>query len=319
MACLLLGNPLAPCSEQAFQARDRTTGPVHQTAELFQGGLVLSLRSTHPLRFWALILLALATTTIAGGHLWERQLSERLRQAHRAGDLDKCMSYGEKLETLQWLPPELPSEFADCRRAIAQRHWQNGKLTAALTLQQELVDSIGREDLLKQQDQRQLQRWLSELRNMALSAFKAGDIDAAINLLEPLEANRRLAHGSLSLGLKEAWERNRLEHERLQRLIKQERWWAALESMNRLDHPWWQKQANSLREEVEGAIESLAEKQEHSSHGDGPTHTVPELELDAAVNKRMNQGMEAWSAFETACISLGGRVVENGPESLCKR
>ncbi len=276
-------------------------------------------RSHQQLRFWALIVLALVATVIAGGHLWKRQLPERLRQAFRAGDLLACMHYSEQLTALQWLNPEPPRELALCRRAMALRHWQNGDPAAALALQQDLINSSSGEDLLQQQDQRQLLRWRNELLSKAMSAFKTGEIDAAIRLLEPLDAKDATAGGKLSDQWKESWERNRLEHQRLQRLVKQESWWEALGSLNRLDHPWWQQQTASIRKEVEAAIASIDNRPEHTSHGDGPTHTVPELELNAAVNQRIEQGMEAWSAFEAACTALGGRVVEAGPETICQR
>ena len=192
-------------------------------------------RSHQQLRFWALIVLALVATVIAGGHLWKRQLPERLRQAFRAGDLLACMHYSEQLTALQWLNPDPPRELALCRRAMALRHWQNGDPAAALALQQDLINSSSEQDLLQQQDQRQLLRWRNELLSKAMSAFKTGEIDAAIRLLEPLDAKDATAGGKLSDQWKESWERNRLEHQRLQRLVKQESWWEALGSLNRLD------------------------------------------------------------------------------------
>ena len=41
--------------------------------------------------------------------------------------------------------------------------------------------------------------------------------------------------------------------------------------------------------------------------------------LDAAVRRRIREGMEPWKAFETGCADVGGRVEEEGPESLCRR
>ena len=40
--------------------------------------------------------------------------------------------------------------------------------------------------------------------------------------------------------------------------------------------------------------------------------------LNTAVNQRLSEGMDPWSAFVTGCSDLGGTLVEEGPESLCK-
>ena len=40
--------------------------------------------------------------------------------------------------------------------------------------------------------------------------------------------------------------------------------------------------------------------------------------LNTAVQEKLKQGMEAWTAFESGCRSLGGQVVEDGPESFCR-
>jgi hypothetical protein len=46
---------------------------------------------------------------------------------------------------------------------------------------------------------------------------------------------------------------------------------------------------------------------------------VPEAQLDAEVRKRLARGENDWAAFEAACRSLGGKVVEAGPETACQR
>jgi hypothetical protein len=37
------------------------------------------------------------------------------------------------------------------------------------------------------------------------------------------------------------------------------------------------------------------------------------------VQRRIAAGAEEWQAFEKACLELGGRIVEAGPESACQR
>jgi hypothetical protein len=46
---------------------------------------------------------------------------------------------------------------------------------------------------------------------------------------------------------------------------------------------------------------------------------VPGAQLEAAVQKHLARGLDEWQAFEKGCRELGGRVVEAGPESACRR
>ena len=66
-------------------------------------------------------------------------------------------------------------------------------------------------------------------------------------------------------------------------------------------------------------IDQRKDLDEHHNHGELPAHTVPNSALDAAVQRRIREGMEPWKAFETGCADVGGRVEEEGPESLCRR
>ena len=101
--------------------------------------------------------------------------------------------------------------------------------------------------------------------------------------------------------------------------MKQQRWWEALDSLNRIDHPWWRQRSEPLREEVQRGLEKLkGADREHDVHGSLP-HTVSAEKLDALVQRRIAAGMDEWQAFQEACRELGGKIVEAGPESACQR
>ena len=40
--------------------------------------------------------------------------------------------------------------------------------------------------------------------------------------------------------------------------------------------------------------------------------------LDEMVRKRVAAGVPDWQAFGEACRTMGGRVVDNGPEATCQ-
>jgi hypothetical protein len=117
----------------------------------------------------------------------------------------------------------------------------------------------------------------------------------------------------------EIWNRNQLEQRRLVQLVEQERWWEALDSLNKLDHPWWQQEARATRQQVENAIQALDAAQEHQQHPAVHADVISGDALDAAVQDQLRQGLDPWTAFSTGCSHLGGRVEEDGPESFCRR
>ena len=242
----------------------------------------------------------------------------RLREAASRGDLESCLRYGEQLAALRWLDREAPIEQAICRRRQAELAWKEGDSTQALNLQSQLVNSnVGSEEQ-RRIDRARLLQWRKTLRERALDQFRAGDLEQALITLRPLEQKGQRPGTRLSDSLRETWNRNKVDHERLKDNVQRQQWWEALSVLNQLDHPWWQTHALPLRRQVEEAIQNLRDRQEHHSHGALPAHTVDPERLNAAVEDRLSSGMDPWSAFIAGCADLGGVLVEEGPESLCK-
>jgi tetratricopeptide (TPR) repeat protein len=261
------------------------------------------------------VTLGLVLSGIGAVYLWERQLPDRLRQASQRGDLDACLRYSNQLMALSWLGGDAPLEQARCRRNKARQLWQARQWEQALGLQLQLINSSG----ATMADRLLLQSWEDELEQMALRRFHQGDLNGALALLEPIGENHKAGGSSLGDNLREVWNSNRYQLERARKLSEQQRWWEAIDALNRIDHPWWKQQSGSIRNRVETGINSLARNQrDKDSHGSLP-HTVPAQELDAQVQRRIAEGMDEWSAFLSACKALGGRIVEAGPETACRR
>ena len=267
------------------------------------------------LQLWVVGTLTLVLSLASGALWWERQLPGRLRQALDSEDWSSCLELTEQLAALRWLEEGASKEQAHCRRQRAAQLWNDGDQAAALLVQQQLVQS----DQAGARDEEQLQLWRKELRELAMQRFRAGDLERSIALLEPLERAATNSGNRFSDSLRETWNRNRLEAERLDQLVDQQRWWEALDSHNRLDHPWWQAQTQSQRGTVEQAIARIGDSQEHHQHGDGRSDVISGSQLDRAVQQQLDRGLEPWQAFEAGCRSLGGQVEEDGPESFCRR
>ncbi len=250
---------------------------------------------------------------------WERQLPNKLRHAAREGDLEACLRFGEQLAALRWLGTGSLKEQALCRRRQAKIFWTEDNVAEALKLQRRLVQSEQEDASQQKRDRNQLDEWETEIRDQALVLFRNGKFEQAIARLTPLEGSKTPGSSALSDTLKETWNRNRLDYQRLKALIDKERWWEALDSLNRLDHPWWQQRAEKQRDRVEAAIEQLRDTEEHQQHGSTDPNVIAGAELEAAVQKELKAGTDPWDAFQSACRLLGGHVEEDGPESFCRR
>ena len=193
-----------------------------------------------------------------------------------------------------------------------------GDTAAALKLQRQLVQSDRGTARQRQTDRDTLAIWQQRLRDQALALFRDGELDAAVALLSPLEGKPR------PRGRAERHPPGNLEPQPRglcagAGLIQAERWWEALDNLNRLDHPWWQAHAAPAQEKVLAAIERLRETQEHHQHGESSPDVIGGALLDGEVQRHLQDGLEPWDAFERACASLGGAVAEDGPESFCQR
>lgn len=278
---------------------------------------VLALRHHRLPRYWLGLTLGLVAAAVGGVHWWEQQLPLKLQEAARAGRLDACIRHADQLAALRWLGGRAPQEQGLCRRRKAAQLWDQGHWSAAMKLQLQLVNSGASQPA----DQQQLVQWQRQLESRALGLFHQGDLQAALVLLAAINADHRSDGAALGDNLRDSWTRNRMLRDRGQQLIKQQRWWEALDALNRIDHPWWKGQTKVLRQQVQLGIARLRrqEDKQHEGHGETNPSNVPLAEFDALVSGKIAAGMDDGQAFERACKELGGKVVETGPESACRR
>jgi len=277
----------------------------------------LAIRRHRLPRFWLVLTLGLVGCGVGAAYWWEQQLPARLEQAARSGRLDDCLRYGEQLAALRWLGGQAPLNQGRCRRLKAAELWRQGAWGPALRLQLQLVNSgAGGSD-----DQRTLLQWQNALELRARELYRHGDLQGALQLLAGLDAAHNSEGTAIGDSLRDDWNRNRWQKERAQQLIPQQRWWEALDALNRIEHPWWREQTQGLRRQVERGIAGLRRQHqaEHDAHSGGLPSNVPEGQLNALIEAKLAQGMDDWQAFSSACRELGGQVVEAGPETACRR
>jgi len=249
---------------------------------------------------------------------WQRQLPGRLRQAAATGRLERCVRLGRQLGALQTLQPAQQALVEGCLRRQARQRWDQGQWWSALDLQRRLIarsaDPVA--------EGQQLQRWRGVLRQRVISLYRQQGLEPALDLLQASGESRFPDGQELRNSLREHWAANRYDLAAARSAASDQRWWDALNRLNHLDHPWWQQQAVPLRRQVLAAIADLRRHQENEdSHGGGHGGgvAVDPQQLDGRIRLYLGQGLSDWAAFQRACGDLGGRIVEDGPESSCLR
>jgi hypothetical protein len=277
----------------------------------------LAIRRHRLPRFWLVLTLGLVGGGVAGAYWWEQQLPARLEAAARSGRLDDCLRYGEQLAALRWLGGQAPLNQGQCRRLKAAQLWRQGAWAEALRLQLQLVNS----GASRSEDQRTLLQWQNALERQARELYRRGDLEGALRVLAGLDAAHNSEGTAIGDSLRDDWNRNRWQKERAEQLIRQRRWWEALDALNRIEHPWWRQHSQGLRRQVEQGIAGLRRQHdaEHDAHSGGLESNVPEAQLNARIEAKLAQGLDDWQAFSSACRELGGKVVEAGPETACRR
>ena len=270
----------------------------------------------HLLQLWVLTTLGIVLAIAGGAFWWEKQLPAQLRNAITNQDYKGCIRTSDQLAALQWLGQRAPAELALCRQRHAEQLWAQGASSQALDLQYKLVVS-GQGDL--DNHRATLNQWQQVIQERSIRLFRQGQLEQSLTLLQPLEIQQRESIRDLRNTFQEIWNRNSVEYTRLGRLVQQERWWEALDSLNRLDHPWWQAIAEEQKKRIEIGLDGFDSGTEHNQHAAQSSDVISGQELDRAVQHQLRQAVEPWDAFQAGCQSLGGQVKEDGPESVCQR
>ncbi len=247
---------------------------------------------------------------------WQSQLPARLQQAVDNDQLDTCLRLGEQLAALRQLNSDEQAIVAGCLREQASRNWQNDRRRLALDQQRQLVLRSGNPAA----EERRLQQWRQQIKREAMETYQRGEARQAMDLLSSSGETRFTDGQQLHASFEDHWATNRYAYSQAASAAASEDWWEALDQLNRLNHPWWQRKALSLQADVRRQAAAMGRSnQPKDSHRDSGDQPISDAELDAAVQRHLSLGLSDWQAFELGCSELGGQVMEQGPESSCQR
>lgn len=271
---------------------------------------------------WQIGLIAVAIAVPAAGWGWQQWQQQRAlsaaRQALVAGNFESCLQQLAPLEHSQTLQPLLNN----CRWQRSQQLAAAGQYPQAL----QLVLLIPTSDRQAPKAQVAAQQWSERVRTEAEQQFLAGNWSAAQQLLKSLPEGTPLTPTASALlaQWQQQWQQDSQAIAQAQAALSQARWWDVDRALLALsDHPYWQPQAQSLRQQAQQSIQQLAQQRPNAAavaeDGTAIAETVGEAELEPRFRQYLAQGLPDYEAWQRACQDLGGQVIDRGPESFCSR
>ncbi|WP_338442428.1 hypothetical protein VZG28_05575 [Synechococcus elongatus IITB4] len=270
---------------------------------------------------WSISLLIVAIAVPASWWGWQnwqqRRILSQAQQALATGDVVTCLDQLAKLSTTQQ-PPAL---LNDCRWQRSQQLAAQGNFPEALQLAL-LIPASDRQAAAAQAAAR---RWGEQVRAQAEQQFLAGNWPAAQKLLNALPAQTPLdpAPSVLLSRWQQQWQQDSQAITQARVALEQARWWDVDRALAKLsDHPYWQPQAQALRQQAQQSIQQLAQQRPNATTvaEDGTViDSVAEAALEPRYRQYLAQGLSDYEAWQRACQDLGGQVIDRGPEAFCSR
>jgi hypothetical protein len=244
-------------------------------------------------------------------------------------DYANCIQAAQRIPVQAALYPEAQALLANCRFAHAQelaRQEQYGEAIAQIL-------AIPPRHPARSKSMAWVNQWSQQVFQQADRQYQSGNLQGAIARLEALPQDTPLRPALLRLGeqWQGEWQRNERAIAQAQQQIRDARWWDARHTLASLSrHPYWQTQSAQLRARVEtgiSALDQLRQQPERTPAAQPGKTSKPPAErgliadtaLDGPYRANLARGLDEWSAWTTACKSLGGRVVDQGPEVICSK
>lgn len=299
-----------------------------------------------------LLVLGLGGAIVVGGvqgirvmQQWQTQRQEEATLAHLQtlamdGNYGECQEQGAAVASTASIYTQVQTLIQGCQTAQAQDLHGQGDLVGAIVLlsqsNQGGLPNPAAPDLTRQ--------WLEELVALTETQLAEGDLAGAMGLVEALpdgvpgvEALRQLQTQWAA-----EWKTNTDLMVSASRSLERGRWLEAHETLKKVSpNPYWQQQIKPLQTQAKAGIDRvmareraakrLAQQQRaaaQSAAKAAPSPIVPATpspesgeftqRLESIYNTYREEGMDELSAWETACTTMGGKVVDQGPESACQ-
>ena len=275
---------------------------------------------------------------------WQVQRQEQALLTHvqaleASKDYGQCRSQGLAVEPTAGVYPEVISAVQSCYLTEAQGLADQGNWQGTLALLADFPSSFDRygeaEALMSQ--------GVAAVVQQAEERLADGDLAGAQALVQELPATTPglEAVTRLTQQWQTEWDQNTELTEAAAALLKRGRWLETKQTLEKVSaNPHWQTEIEPLMTKAQAGIDRVMARERAARRSTMAKRAAPQPQrsaqqpvatpvsapqpspftqrLESVYDTYVDQGMAEWEAWQTACQTMGGTVVDQGPESTCQ-
>ncbi|MGA1265146.1 MAG: hypothetical protein ACO331_14770 [Prochlorothrix sp.] len=264
----------------------------------------------------------------------EQALLTQIQALEASKAYEQCRSQGATVDPTAKIYPEALTVVQSCFLKDAQQQADRGAWAETLAI---LVDFPTQGDRYPEAKSL-MQTGMSALITEAEGILAQGDVEAAIALLQavPTQVPGAEAVTQLTQDWQITWSQNAALKASAEQSLERGRWLEAKQTLDKVsNHPYWQADIKPLMTQAQAGIDrvmaqeraakraAIQRQQQQAQAQQAQAQQQPQLSqfeqrLQSVYDTYVDQGMEEGEAWETSCATLGGTVVDRGPESVCQ-
>lgn len=229
------------------------------------------------------------------------------------GEYRQCIEQGATIASESRFYPDATLLIQRCQFAEAQKLAESERLAeaiAALIALSPTAENSGQAETL-------IKEWSEQILTQAENQFQAGELDKAKEVLNsiPEEAPAADIAKRFQQQWESEWENNATLVQTAEQSLQSGRWLDAKQTLEKVSaHGYWQKQIQPLLTEAEGGIAEVLRYE--AAQRQVVTVSFGER-FQSLYETFVSEGMAEWDAGILACETLGGIMVDRGPEVAC--
>ena len=253
----------------------------------------------------------------------ETQAFEALQSLATEAKYEACLDAAVSIPPTSRYYNAVQDVFHDCILGAGQQSADQGDTRSALIFWL----SLSEEAKNYNDAQQRIEEVSTDLIDQAQAQVEAGDLDEAILILAqiPSEAPATATAQALRDSWRTEWRNNEAALQSAQTALEKGQWLTAKESLAKVTlNPYWQTRIAPLEKEAEAGIDRVLKyEQEQAEKARQPEPVASESSpsfndrLESLAETYMKEGVSGLEAWSLACETMGGTIVDEGPDSVC--
>lgn len=249
----------------------------------------------------------------------EQALLTQIQALEASQDYSQCRTQGATVVPTTEIYGAVRDVVQSCFLKDAQQQANQGEWVVALEI---LVDFPTQGDRYAEA-QTLMQEGMAALVAEAETVLATGDLETALAITGSIPAAMPgiEAIEQMKTDWQTAWSQNAELKASAEQSLQRGRWLEAKQTLDQVtNHPYWQQEIEPLMTRAQAGIDRVMARERAARRAEmqRQQESAFQQRLQSVYNTYISEGMEELEAWSTACRTLGGSVVDRGPESICQ-